>query len=85
MLYVFQGLKVKVKSSFWKKIRNFIKYSGVINKNTATKKTKLLSSTEEVFMKNVNWPFSAWCPLKGHTYLNKPAAFRVKCKGLNVT
>ena len=19
-------------------------------------------------------PFSAWCPLKGHTYLNKPAA-----------
>ena len=20
------------------------------------------------------WPFSAWCPLKGRTYLNKPAA-----------
>ena len=20
-------------------------------------------------------PFSAWCPLKGDTYLNKPAAF----------
>ena len=20
------------------------------------------------------YPFSAWCPLKGHTYLNKPAA-----------
>ena len=23
-------------------------------------------------------PFSAWCPLKGHTYLNKPAAFLFK-------
>ena len=22
----------------------------------------------------VFWPFSAWCPLKCHTYLNKPAA-----------
>ena len=25
---------------------------------------------------NFIWPFSAWCPLEGHTYLNKPAAFR---------
>ena len=23
---------------------------------------------------NFSSPFSAWCPLKGHTYLNKPAA-----------
>ena len=23
---------------------------------------------------SLNYPLSAWCPLKGHTYLNKPAA-----------
>ena len=23
-------------------------------------------------------PFNAWCPLKGQTYLNKPAAFSLK-------
>ena len=26
--------------------------------------------------KNI-WRFSAWCPLKGHTYLNKPAGLNV--------
>ena len=25
--------------------------------------------------------FSAWCPLKGHTYLSKPAAFSCLAKG----
>ena len=24
------------------------------------------------------WPFSVWCPVKGHTYLNKPAA--ISCR-----
>ena len=23
-------------------------------------------------------PFNAWCPLKGHTYLNKPVAFSLQ-------
>ena len=26
------------------------------------------------------WPFNAWSPLKGHTYLNKPVAFNLQLK-----
>ena len=26
-------------------------------------------------MTAIEKPFSAWCPLKGHIYLDKPAAF----------
>ena len=32
---------------------------------------------KSVTMKNVQ-PFSAWCPVKGHIYLDKPAAFNCR-------
>ena len=39
----------------------------------------LAFSIEKTVLQNQSrhQPFSAWCPLKGHTYFNKPAAFFV--------
>ena len=45
------------------------------------RRIKGLNIWDKLFAKNIQ-PFNAWCPLKGHTYLNKPEAESLIVKGL---
>ena len=51
------------------------------NTSTPKKYSAFDKSSEvilEIIWKKTCKPFNTWCPLKGHTYLNKPVAFRYR-------
>ena len=45
----------------------------------------LIRTASDNLSRNNTQPFSTWCPLKGHTYLNKPAAFSCRFVKVRVT
>ena len=56
-----------------------IKKSSIFNKKQSHSCNLLCHKQAQLFFQHYYWvvkiPINAWCPLKGHTYLEKPAAF----------